>query len=234
MNYKEFISITKNLKPSIFHKDYLKYALLFQELVMQDVEHILNKHKRTLYISINEVELAKKDSAINSSTAYGYIVEEFIVRQLPYYYKKPLENTNNSPFDFQLISDGKIHLYVNLKVEKDTNNAVCAAGKLIDLYKSYKHPILYLILKLPYDIDESHSSLLINKPVSIYLESFITTYVKADSRNWTSKEYKPLSGRLQTPNNNNFDKYTYDKIPPFNEVKDAINKIEYLLMEGKA
>ena len=232
MTYDEFRNKTRDLNPLLNHKDYILFAKLFQELVNQNVKEILEKHSYTLSIEINKIKLATKGSALNSSTAYGYILEEFIVKQLPSYYGLPVENTNNSAYDFMLKCDDVIDFYVNLKVEKDSNRAVCAAKKLVNLYNSNNKPKLYLILKLAYNIDEDNSDLIITDQKCIYMESFIKEYLVADRRNW-SEIFNPLSGRIQTPNNNEFESYTYDKIPPYQEIRDRINDIEPILTNRK-
>lgn len=183
--------------------DYRSIAREFQVLVEGAVLDIWETHGNRLFLELNGVPVATKGSAVNTSTAIGFLVEEFLVKQLPEWFSQGVSATGNSAFDFFYSDDSKVKLMVNLKVEKNTSNnkGVVAANILRSEYLANAKPKIYLVLKSKYHIDESTSSLVFDGLESIILESFITRpgALKSDNRNW-SKEFKALSGRLQLPN----------------------------------
>jgi len=189
---------------TIGQAEYQKIAELFKNAVMEDINKIWAKHKSSILMELERVKLCTQDSTINSSTAIGYILEEFIIKQLPKEYDRFNGSTTIAAADFFWKDKSKIELYVNFKADKGgkSNNAVCAANKLINLYSQNKKPKLMLILKSVYSIDENHSRIHIKDVRSVFLESFLFEYknkVSKDNRNW-SKEFNPTSGRLQVPN----------------------------------
>ena len=188
---------------TIGQAEYQKIAELFEEKVLEEISLIWKKHKKKLLMKLQGVKLCTEGSTVNSSTAIGYIVEEFIVKQLPKEYGKMDGSTTNAVADFYWNDKSKVELYVNLKVDKSgkSNNAICAPNKLINLYGGNKKPKLMLIFKIIYSINEQKSTLNIEDFKTVFLESFIMEYrvkVSKDNRNW-SKVHKPESGRLQIP-----------------------------------
>lgn len=208
-------------------KNYQEVAKHFQVLVNETIKCIWLFHHSTIYFEMNQVKLALKGSSINNSTAIGYIVEEFIVRQLPDIFKKEKISTNNSAFDFKYLEDNILDLVVNLKAEKkgSSNKGICAGNILKDFYTSNNNPKLYLIAKSKYEIDEENSQLKIIDNNSIFLESFILDNLNADKRNW-SADFKPLSGRLQTPSEGITKKLSYKDIPEAKLILELIKKLE--------
>ena len=95
----------------------------------------------------------------------------------------------------------ELFLMVEKTIGRKSNNAVCAANKLINLYSQNKKPKLMLIFKSVYNINEEKSLINIEEIRSVFLESFLFEYrkkVNKDNRNW-SKKFNPASGRLQVP-----------------------------------
>tara|TARA_Y100001970_G_C14219275_1_gene851630 strand:+ start:1058 stop:1768 length:711 start_codon:yes stop_codon:yes gene_type:complete len=215
---------------------YRAIASLFQKYVVDLVSDIWLKNNNQIIMELNDVPICLEGSAVNSSTAFGFIIEEFLVRQLPMNEFKTLtESTVNSVYDFKFFDDSKIELLVNLKVERATNNGVCAAKILMDYYNRNTKPKLYLILKSKYLIDSQNSNVLFDGIQSYYLESFITNeyLIKSDSRNW-STSFNILSGRLQSPNKNVMKNLGIDDIPSPDSVLRFINNdLEKALIRSK-
>jgi hypothetical protein len=207
--------------------NYQEIAKYFQILVDETIRCIWNFHNSSILFEMNQVKLALAGSSINSSTAIGYIVEEFIVRQLPNFFQKAQTSTNNSVFDFKYGEDKVLDLVVNLKAEKkgSSNKGICAGSILKEFYIANNKPKLYLIAKTKYEIDEKNSRLEIIGNNSIFLESFIMGNVNADKRNW-SADFNPLSGRLQTPSENIIKNLSYKDIPEAKTILEFIQKLE--------
>jgi hypothetical protein len=215
-NKEELISYLKKVK-TIGKEEYQKIAELFEKVVVEDVSEIWKKHKEKINMRLNDVPVCLEGSAVNSSTAFGFLIEEFLVQQLPKdEYFSSDGSTTTSAYDVKLKEDDKIELLVNLKVEKDgsSNNGVCAGNILKNYYDKNDKPKLYLILKSKYKIDEKNSNVLFKGIESLYLESFLTKdgMLKSDSRNW-SNIFNALSGRIQIPNKNNLKSIGIKDIP---------------------
>ena len=204
-------------------EDYKHIAKEFQKLVDCDIKKIFKKHNNRLKAEINNVGLCRDGSAINTSTAIGYIIEEFIGRQLPSYYKKP-KTTTQVPYDFIYEDNTKIHLLVNIKANKGNNKGIVAKNILKKYYCKDYLPKLYLIYTVNYSIEEKTSTIVMNSCESIYLESFIHKYNKSDNRNW-SKEYNKDSGRLQKPPKKEMANYGIETIENWEKYFKEIKKL---------
>ncbi|TQC53953.1 hypothetical protein E1I18_01310 [Mycoplasmopsis mucosicanis] len=183
-----------------------------------EIDNIFKVYNYLIEIRAEDINVLKsKDSCIRSSTAIGYVLEEFIYQKLKNVmnYSKSFEifrnksSTQSCSYDF-LVSSKKYDLLVNVKTENrnSANNAIAAINQL---YKDYsKHILLqkdfyYIILKIKYEIDTRST----NDNEIIYLDKVkITDFdiysleeisfdkgFTQDHRNW-GKEYKPISGRL--------------------------------------
>lgn len=233
-------SLVKMLNNStkVDKKNFISIAVNFQKLVNDLINNIWLKHKSEIHMKVNEVEFCKKGSAVNSSTAIGFIVEEFLVQQLPDgMFSTPTESTVQSLYDLKYKEDSKIELLVNLKVEKSgsVNSGVCAANKLVEYYGRNKKPKLYLVLKSKYSIDETNSKIIFEGTDSFYLESFITKkeFIRSDSRNW-STEFNALSGRLQHPNSNILNNLSLSNLESPEKILDFIkHSLGNALIESK-
>jgi len=178
---------------------------------------------------LNKIPICLEGSAVNSSTAFGFIIEEFLVQQLSKKdYSKPTESTIASLYDFKFKIDDKIELLVNLKVEKagGQNNGVCAGNILKNYYTKDSKPKLYLIVKSEYDINDKKSEVNFRGLSSVYLESFLTKegLLKSDSRNW-SGTFNVLSGRLLLPSRDKLETLSVLDIP---EPQDILKFMEIL------
>jgi hypothetical protein len=217
------------LEEEISLSKYREVAWLFQKLVLTSIEDILKKHNNVLNLSINDIQIGSTGSVVNTSTAYGFIIEEFIVKQLPDFFIRSSLSTNNSAEDFMYENSEKIELLVNIKVEKigSVNDGIVAANILKKRYLGNSKPKLYLILKIHYSIDEVNSILKFNNLSSLYLESFISgnNNIKADKRNWSEK-FNPLSGRLKSPNKKDLLKFGIQTIPEPIVIRKTLFNIE--------
>lgn len=213
---------------SNFDKDnlesYQNVANHFQKLVESEIQSIWLKHNYKINLELNNVKLGLVGSTINGSTAIGYIMEEFLTRQLDdTIFQKPMNSTINSLYDFKYLDDSKIELMVNLKSEKNTssNNAICAGTILVEHYLANNKPKLYLILKSCYSIDEQESIINISDSSSVFMESFLLNGVSSDNRSW-SKEFNPLSGRIQTPSKTKMKQFSNKSIPYYDHIESFI------------
>lgn len=228
----ELNDFLKDKKKEDFYKikNYRKVAKLFQDLVDSNIKYIWEKHKETLLMYINDIPICSKWSAVNSSTAFWFIIEEFISKEMLDCFIGTDESTANSAYDliFKNHQD-KIILSINLKVEKkwSSNNAIVGWTSLQTFYlKNKEIPKLYLIAKSKYYIDEDRSELKINWYNSYYLESFLIWYIfKSDHRNWT-KTFNPLSWRIQSPTKNKLLDFSIKTIPEYKKIFNFINTLE--------
>jgi len=237
MNEKE--ALVKYLKQvnSIGKEEYQEIAKLFQRLVIKDIQDIWVKHKKKIDMRLNKIPICLEGSAVNSSTAFGFIIEEFLVQQLSTKeYDKPKESTIASLYDFKFKMDDKIELLVNLKVERagGSNSGICAGNILKNYYSKDDKPKLYLIVKSGYDINNKKSEVIFNGLSSVYLESFLIkkNMLKSDSRNW-SNTFNILSGRLQLPSKYKLKEVGIIDIPKPQEILSFMNILAEKLTESK-
>lgn len=233
---KDLDRLINSIKEPISLDSYRMIATYYQMLVEEVIESIWENHNNKINMELNNIKICLGGSAVNTSTAIGYMVEEFLVRQFPTFLKRSLSSTINSPEDALYENDQKIELMINLKVEKNTssNNGIVAANILQQRYLSNTKPKLYLVLKSKYHLDEINSTLLFNGLESYYLESFINdpTCLNADSRNW-SQEFNILSGRIQCPSKEKLKEKSIETIPPYSEIHKFMKGLAENLTKAK-
>ena len=156
--------------------------------------------------------LSNENNCIQSSTAPGFIIEEFIVSKLIMYTqnhnedKMIIKRTNKSTVDssYDCYSDFMgTRVLINIKSEKTSNNAIAAINKLYDDYVSCDTNIekAFLILKINYSFKQSYRDFQ-NKIFIENIEAFFIEEIdfsnghKQDHRNW-SENLNLNSGRLQ-------------------------------------
>jgi hypothetical protein len=215
--------------------EYTEIAIKFQKLTEIVISNIWQTHQNRIALDLNGIKFALPGSSVNTSTAIGFLVEEFIIQQLPDFYRRADGATINSAFDCQYTNDSKIHLVVNLKVEKNSsNNSGVVAGNILQsFYLSNEKPKLYLILKSKYHLDEPKSELVYDGKWSIYLEDFITRFLNADRRSW-SEEFNPLSGRIQLPSAGNLREIVTHRLPHPSETQAFIKRLAENLGQSRA
>jgi len=235
ITYKKLDDYLKNIK-KIGLKEYREIARMFQFLVEKEIKKIWKLHNQKINMRLNKIPICLEGSAVNTSTAFGFIIEEFLTQQLPANYVNADQSTVNSVFDFRYKNNEKIELLVNLKVEKNTsnNNGIVAANILKNYYKRNNKPKLYLIFKSKYHIDEKQSVVLCDNTTNIFLESFITHpgQLKSDSRNW-SNVYNVLSGRLQLPSNRDIHNFNVETIPEPEKILEFMDDLAEKLIATK-
>lgn len=191
------------------------------KFVKAEVEKYLNEiykvYGNELLLRLEEYNLlTNPNNCIETSTATGFVMEEFIVSKLETYTYNHNEvneikiqringqSTISSSYDCCAIYDG-IFLMINVKVQKKgtTNNAVAAINILHNDYvnKDPEQEKAYLVLKTFYDFGlskkDSQRKILVNGIGSYYLEELdFSLGHKQDHRNW-SANFKANSGRLQ-------------------------------------
>lgn len=164
--------------------------------------------------------LSNPHNCIESSTAPGFIMEEFIVSKLEIYtadhdgdkeikiLRTGTQTTANSSYDCCAYYKN-LFIMINVKIQKDgsANNAVSAINILHRDYveTNPQQEKAFMVLKTSYGFGNSKTDLqrkIIIKGVSGYFleEIDFSCGHKQDSRNW-SANYNSSSGRLQVPAN---------------------------------
>lgn len=190
--------------------------------------------------------LSNKNNCIETSTATGFLMEEYITSKLSIYTSKFINDFNevvimklpddrptiNSSYDcYAMYKD--ILFLINIKVQKHTsqNNAVAAINILYNDYviEQPNQEKAYLILKTHYNFNNSsidgERKITINKTECYALEEidFSEGHMQ-DHRNW-SKNYNSNSGRLLiSPKWLEIYKQSEDKIS-YNQTKKFLQNI---------
>ncbi|MDO5564179.1 MAG: hypothetical protein Q4F88_03015 [Eubacteriales bacterium] len=162
--------------------------------------------------------LSNKNNCIETSTAIGFLLEEYVTSKLSIYTSK-FKNEPNEVVITKLANDNStlnssydcyakyknILFLINIKVQKNTSHNYAVAAINI-LYNDYvvedpDQEKAYLILKTHYSFNDSPTDgerkIAINKTECYALEEvdFSEGHMQ-DHRNW-SEEFNPNSGRLQ-------------------------------------
>lgn len=179
------------------------------------LSEIFKVYGNELLLKVEEYNLLQNiNNCIESSTAIGYIMEEFIVTKLETYSKthnnidevriERIANhkTQNTSYDCY-INYQNVFFMINIKVDKKNNNAVSAINILHNDYvlKNPEQEKSFLILKTKYSFGESQKTKerkILVQGINVYAleEIDFTNGHKQDHRNWSEK-FKSSSGRLQ-------------------------------------
>lgn len=206
---------------------YYQKSLKFQDALKQYAWNIFKTYGRELVLRLEEYNLLQnKHNCIESSTALGFIMEEFLVSKLEMYTHCSDEEfiidrfvgaTTSESYDC-FSNKNNMKYMVNVKSEKNgvANNGIAAISQL---YRNYciEDPKIeknFVIIKVKYSIqgendgDAFHKS----KPRRIHIDD-IETYCleevdlshehKQDNRSWsatTDGKSKRNNGRLQISN----------------------------------
>ncbi len=180
---------------------------------------IFKVYGNELQLKLEEYNLLTHiDNCIETSTATGFILEEFITSKLEIYSKdhnnideiqvKKLngKSTINSSYDCYSFFNN-IFFMINIKVQKEftQNNAIAAINILNKDYVTTNERQLksYIILKTNYNFGTSKNDgtrKIMVKGIEVYSleEVDFSTGHKQDHRNWSSN-FNAKSGRLQIP-----------------------------------
>lgn len=221
---------------------YYQGSLDFQRQIKEYAMHIFRTYGRELVLRLEEYNLLQnKHNCLESSTALGFIIEEFIVSKLEMYtHSGPSEYlierftgaTASESYDcYSVDTQSKVKYLVNIKAEQGSskNNAIAAIGQL---YKNYvetdpDQEKSYIILKIRYSIRDAYEETDTRraKPRHLYIEelqSYCLEEVdfsqghKQDNRSWSSK---PKSGSQRNNGRLNVsDRFRADHRMPQSEI----------------
>ena len=157
----------------------------FQIKLKEYAQNIFRVYGRELVLRLEEYNLLQnKHNCIESSTATGFVLEEFLVSKLEMYthcfesdyaIDRFVGATASESFDCFSIKNG-IKLMVNVKTEKvgSANNAVAA---ITQLHRNYckeepNTPKAFIILKVKYSVRDAYedSEFRRAKPRHLYIE----------------------------------------------------------------
>ncbi len=185
--------------------------------VIQYLKEIYKVYGNELILELQQYNLLTNlKNCIETSTAPGFIMEEFIVSKLEIYttnhdnqndikiLRLDSQNTTNSSYDCYANYDG-LFVMINIKIQKDgsANNAVSAINILHRDYVelSPEQEKTFLVLKTHYGfgksiIDEQRKIIVKDVDCFCLEEVDFSRGHKQDSWNWSS-EFNANSGRLQ-------------------------------------
>lgn len=193
----------------------------FENALLQYASSIFKTYGKELVLRLEEYNLLQnKHNCIESSTAIGFLLEEFIVSKLEMYthcdssseyvIDRFVSATTGESYDFYSESED-IRFIVNVKVERagGTNDAIAAIGQL---YKNYcleqpERVKSYIVLKVSYSIGEGCEDSVEQraKPRNIKIgdiwaycleEVDFSKGHKQDNRRWSANASSGNNGRL--------------------------------------
>lgn len=187
---------------------YLKNLLEFKELLEDYIDNLFSLYEHELELKLaNYNVLCRKNNNIESSTAIGYILEEFVISKLNSF----TEHKRNSKFivypaesphlsyDCYATYEG-IKFLINIKSSKKSNDAVAAIGKLRNDYCSDDNPKSFVLLKIYYSFigDNTARKIKIKEYDTVCIEEVdFSEGHRQDHRSWSKNKTNDNSGRLQ-------------------------------------
>ncbi|MGZ9413793.1 UpaP162 family type II restriction enzyme [Mycoplasma sp. AC157] len=189
--------------------NYWEKSQEFLHFIEEQISKILDLTNNKIELKANNVNLLNNENnCIESSTAIGFLIEEYISSELERITNHPLsiykirkiKQTQNSSYDFYCENENDIFV-VNLKVAKKINDAVAAIKQLKTDYKSLvqtKKQVHFLVLKFNYsfEVENNNKFVFLNDLSGFFLEEidFSKNHLQ-DKRNWSST-FNYDSGRL--------------------------------------
>lgn len=181
------------------------------------LDKIFKEYDDRLLLKLGDYNLlANPHNCIETSTAVGFIMEEFIVSKLEKYTETHDgineikiqrvydRSTANSSYDCYTVYDG-VFVMINIKVQKMGKGANNAIAAINILHKDYVSDNLmpekaYMVFKTLYNFgspsEKSERQILVNGTNCYYIEELdFSTGHKQDHRNW-SMNFKLSSDRL--------------------------------------
>lgn len=202
------------------NNSYYQKTLDFQDKIITYAKSIFRTYGRELVLRLEEYNLLQnRHNCIESSTAIGFVLEEFLVSKLEMYTHSGESDyvidryagaTSSESFDCYSIKNG-IKFMVNVKAEKNgqQNNALAAIGQL---HRNYclEDPEMeksYVLFKVKYRICDAYedSDNRRAKPRHIYIDGLdsycleevdLSTEHNQDNRSWSAGNSSRNNGRL--------------------------------------
>lgn len=170
---------------------YFSRAEQFKAQILNNLEHLTNQQ---LNLTLGNVNLLANNNILKSSTALGYIIEEYIFQCLTNLKRET--NAIKKSYDFYTMLKHEL-FYVNVKAYQKTNNAVAAVNLLYKDYAEFKPKTKkhFLILKVKYHLVEN--AIVFDDFSAFYLEEYLfdINYLTTDIRIY-SKKQKMTASRL--------------------------------------
>lgn len=222
---------------------YYEKIKFVKEKVVSYLNEIFKVYGNELLLSLEEYNLLQnKNNCIESSTATGFIMEEFVVSKLETYTQShnniddirieriESHGTQTTSYDCY-VNYQNVFFMINVKVDKGNNNAVSAINILHNDYvlTNPNQEKSFLVLKTKYTFGESAKTKerkILIKGISVYALEEVDFSIghKQDHRNW-SEQFNPASGRLQvTKKFMEQNKVKEDEIS-YNKTKQFIEKM---------
>ncbi len=196
--------------------NYSKKLRYVQNKIQEYINTILKVYGNELILILGDYNLLENPhNCIKSSTAPGFILEEFIISKLVLFtqnhdgkneiiIKRNDTSTVTSSYDcYAYFKDIKILINHKAEKEKSSNAGIAAINKLYEDYVTFEpeQEKAFLILKLKYKYiiskNDNQRKFFISNINSFFLEEIdFSEGHKQDYRNW-SKNFKSSSGRLK-------------------------------------
>lgn len=202
-------------------KSYVADILDFKGKIEAYVEQIFKYSSNELILRLEQLNLLNnKHNCLESSSAFGFIIEEFLVSKLDEYtirhngvkdyrIQRPAKSVTESSYDCIANIHNGIRALINVKVCREggaKNNAVAAIKQLYSDYVEIDPSVekCFLVLKVPYSFCSSIRSaskgeraISVGVASSYFLETVDLSKEHAqDSRQWSKKGGQRNSGRL--------------------------------------
>lgn len=224
------------------YSEKLRYV---QNKLQEYIATILKVYGNELLLLLEDCNLLQSPhNCIASSTAPGFILEEFIVSKLATFtqnhdgekeviVKRNEGSTISSSYDCY-VDYKDVKILINHKAEKEdvNNNGIAAINKL---YRDYvlsepEQEKAFLVLKLGYKYIVSQRDcqrkFFISSIDSFFLEEIdFSKEHKQDHRNW-SKNFKSSSGRLMVDRAFRANHHVEDNQMSYSETKQVITKLK--------
>lgn len=200
-------------------ESYIASIFDFQRKIEEYVEQIFKYSSNELILRLEQLNLLNnKNNCLESSTAFGFIIEEFLVSKLDEYtishdgvkdyrVQRPDKPITHSSYDCVSIIHDNIRALVNVKAYSGSKNDGVAA--IQRLYRDYVEDSpsvekCFLVLKVPYSFCTSirnasrgERAISVGSVSSFFLESVdLSKEHQQDNRQWSKKGGQRNSGRL--------------------------------------
>lgn len=222
---------------------YFEKAIIFKNKLLDAIKEIFYSSGNEILVRVEDINiLQRKNNSIESSTAIGYLLEEYLISKLSLYLKTKnvgikINETNfstqNSSYDFS--SNFKEDFFmINIKANRANNNAVAAINKLYNDYVLIEENLVkhFLIIKINYDVNFSKTESQIKKVIIKDIDSFFLEELDfsknhfQDHRNWSQK-MNLNSGRLLVTNKFRLENKLKKEIISYERTKSFLKKIYY-------